>query len=380
MSSKEGEFDEKFRLEQFHPSIPHFQVACTYNYESKTASVYTFRVQLFLTQLNNEDIDESNTVEISVQEDGSSNNEDGEEEEESSTEELDYEYEGNQEEEGESDESPEDDAEMESQETSENDGSCEEETADASEYNDRPSAVWGSVQGGDKILLKESHCLNAWNSEEFPAYLFVSGKWTPTKVNFVFWIKFETFSRSEKKALKQITNVFVQQTNCDVQFCFEEDQQIGGHTTILTARSPVFAAMFQNNMSESHTGRVTITDIKPEIFKELLHFIYSGRTLTALTEDTAQSLFVLADKYDIEDLKESCVRYLLSTVRVDNAINLMAWAHLHSVDKLKEATLDFSAENGQEIVELDDWEQLMKNYPDICLLVTRRMMRSCSSL
>jgi speckle-type POZ protein len=51
----------------------------------------------------------------------------------------------------------------------------------------------------------------------------------------------------------------------------------------------------------------------------------------------------------------------------------MAWAHLHSIDKLKEAALTFVALHGKEICQLDDWERLIKNYPDLCLLATRRM-------
>jgi hypothetical protein len=238
---------------------------------------------------------------------------------------------------------------------------------------DRPCSVWVSVNGCKKSMM-EPLSTNQWKSEKF--HIFVSGaEFEPTGQNCVIWIKFSK-SIGEINAHRQFTDLYVQQSNCDVQFCFEEDngsEKIGSHVSILSARSPVFAAMFQNDMKEAKTRLVVIKDIKPEIFKQLLFFIYSGRTSAPLTEYSAQSLFIAADIYNIGDLKNECARFLLTCVRLDSAINLMAWAHLHSVDKLKEAALNFAALHGKEICQLDDWEKLIKNYPDLCLLASRRM-------
>ncbi len=98
---------------------------------------------------------------------------------------------------------------------------------------------------------------------------------------------------------------------------------MGAHSTILAARSPVFAAMFQHHMEETVTGQVYIEDIQSDIFDQLLHYIYSERTLKPMTEASAQAMYVAADKFDIDDLKKDCVRFLLSCVRVDNVVNLM---------------------------------------------------------
>ncbi len=124
------------------------------------------------------------------------------------------------------------------------------------------------------------------------------------------------------------------QRNCDVKFTFKGDgssRYIGGHTLFLE----VFAAIFQHEMQESQTGQVEIEDIKRNIFKELLHYIYSGQTSMPLTEETAQSLYVAADKYDVGDLKGECLQFCSSIIRQDNAVSLMAWADLHSVENLK---------------------------------------------
>ncbi|EFX77454.1 hypothetical protein DAPPUDRAFT_213412 [Daphnia pulex] len=254
----------------------------------------------------------------------------------------------------------------------------------------RPRAILAFINQNETSLQLEPWGLNQWRSHDFDgSFAYPDGKditdittltWETTNPNE--WkpltchlrIEFETFAVGEKNALKQLTELYVQQNQCDVQFNLQDDQHIGGHSHILVARSPVFAAMFQHEMKEKKTGQVSIQDIQPGIFKQLLHYVYSGRLSVPLTETTAQRLFEAADKYDIGDLKDECIDFLLDCIRVDNVINLMAWAHIHSVDELTEAALTFTSLHGKEISQLKDWANLMKNYPEVCLEASRRII------
>jgi hypothetical protein len=241
-------------------------------------------------------------------------------------------------------------------------------------------------------LMLEKYDRNHWGSYEYiacPAKKCFTditswetsnpNEWNPLTCHLL--LEFETAVKRKNNALKQITELYVQQIHCDVQFNFEDDQHIGGHSLILVSRSPVFAAMFQHEMKEKKTGQISIPDIHPDIFKQLLHYIYSVQLSVPLTEITAQQLFEAADKYDINDLKDECIDFLLDCVRVDNMINLMAWAHIHSVDELTEETLKlikFTSLHGKEISQLKDWENLKKNYPEVCLEATRRIIDQMS--
>lgn len=245
-------------------------------------------------------------------------------------------------------------------------------------------AIWGSLNNenekSENTVNFEKHTIaNTWVPTcdgPFTVKCIPGRNKLPIPLTWLFWIAFkDSFSRGEKNALKHITEAFVQQNNCDVQFEFK-DQHIGGHISILVARSPVFAAMFQHEMKESKTGKVVIEDVEPHIFQELLYYIYSGRVSEPLTETTAQPLFLAADKYGMDDLKEECSNFMLTCIRVENVINLMAWAHLHTIDKVKNAALSFAALNGKEICALDDWMELAKNYPELSVLATRRMMEN----
>lgn len=269
--------------------------------------------------------------------------------------------------------------------------SSNEEKADYSRLHyghQKPCAIWANFSGNDtKIhILKKSWTSDFWISGQFdgsfacpvvPMFGPVTasqGVWKP--ITCLLWIEFETITGGEKNTLKQLTELHVRQNRCDVQFNLEGNQQIGGHTYILAARmSSVFSAMFQHDMQESKTGIADIQDVKANIFKQMLYYIYSGQISTPLTEESAQPLFAAADKYAIEDLRKECVVFLLSSVRIDNAINLMVWAHLHSVDKLKKVCLTFAAQHGKDICLLKDWEELTKNYPDLCVVATRKIVK-----
>ncbi|KAK3543802.1 hypothetical protein QTP70_028095, partial [Hemibagrus guttatus] len=73
-------------------------------------------------------------------------------------------------------------------------------------------------------------------------------------------------------------------------------QEFKAHKSILAARSPVFNAMFEHEMEESKKNRVDISDVEPDVFKEMMGFIYTGKAPNL--EKMADSLLAAADKQD----------------------------------------------------------------------------------
>ena len=77
---------------------------------------------------------------------------------------------------------------------------------------------------------------------------------------------------------------------------------VGGHSfdahkAILSSTSKVFAVMFVHETTEKLSNHVDIQDIHPDVFQEVLRFIYTGRV--PLEKMTA-SLLAAADKYLLE--------------------------------------------------------------------------------
>ncbi|KAK4010505.1 hypothetical protein OUZ56_019647 [Daphnia magna] len=192
-----------------------------------------------------------------------------------------------------------------------------------------------------------------------------------------FCIKFATSSVIEMlAALERMTDCFFhQQSHCDVQFCFPNDEQpIGAHVKMLSSASSVFAAMFQHEMQESKTGHVFIQDTERNIFYQLILYIYSGQIRTSWTEGTAQKLLLAADKYNVTQLAKECTNYLISNIQWDRAVDLMIWANLYSIYQVKEAAIEVVVKNRKQICLLDAWKELAINYPLLCLETTRRIL------
>ena len=62
-------------------------------------------------------------------------------------------------------------------------------------------------------------------------------------------------------------------------------EKIRGHKAILAGRCSYFARMFKTDMKESDANEVPVKDIKPEVFRELLKFIYCEAKPKCLTGD-----------------------------------------------------------------------------------------------
>ena len=71
-------------------------------------------------------------------------------------------------------------------------------------------------------------------------------------------------------------------------------REFQAHKALLAARSPVFAAMFEHEMEERKHNRVDITDVDHEVLREMLRFIYTGKTNNL--EKMADDLLAAADK------------------------------------------------------------------------------------
>ena len=80
-----------------------------------------------------------------------------------------------------------------------------------------------------------------------------------------------------------------------------EDAILKCHKAILVARAPYFRAMFNSPLKESQTGKVQIDGMEPDVLKDMILFIYSGKVKTM--RKNAVELFKAADMYMIDSLK-----------------------------------------------------------------------------
>jgi len=120
--------------------------------------------------------------------------------------------------------------------------------------------------------------------------------------------------------------------DADITFVVKEEK-IKAHRLVLSTRCPYFKAMLASGMDESVTNEVNIPDIEPEVFKELLKFLYSG-IQPEYDERISAGLLVVADKYGIDDLKKICESTLAVHLDRGNVIELLLIAKSYNCPTL----------------------------------------------
>ncbi|XP_044428019.1 BTB/POZ and MATH domain-containing protein 1-like [Triticum aestivum] len=123
-------------------------------------------------------------------------------------------------------------------------------------------------------------------------------------------------------------------------------QKFSAHRSVLAARSSVFKAELFGSMMENAGDPVEIGDMESDVFKSLLHFIYTDDSMPQITrEDMAMAghLLVAADRYAVERLKLICEDKLCNHIDSDTVATSLALAEQHSCRGLKEACFEFLA-------------------------------------
>ncbi|KAL6641114.1 hypothetical protein ACP70R_019295 [Stipagrostis hirtigluma subsp. patula] len=158
-------------------------------------------------------------------------------------------------------------------------------------------------------------------------------------------------------------------------------QTFAAHRCVLAARSPVFSAALFGRMKEGDTaGVVHIDDMDAQVFKALLHFVYTDslpktkkekeqeETEEEEEEDViAQHLLVAADRYNMERLKLICEEKLCRFIEVGTVATILTLAEQHHCQGLKKACFGFlsCSANLRAVMTTDGYDHLSKSCPSI---------------
>jgi len=137
---------------------------------------------------------------------------------------------------------------------------------------------------------------------------------------------------------------------------------------ILMWQSKVFERMFNSGMKESLENKVTIENISPTIMECFIKFLYLGK-LDNLA-DLAKDLFILADKYEVKELREECINHLSSGFNKENSLERLQLAFMHNDEVIKQAVLAYVCDKESEgnfnyIMKTEDWKQFAIEYKEL---------------
>ena len=128
----------------------------------------------------------------------------------------------------------------------------------------------------------------------------------------------------------------------------------------LSAKSPVFKAMFQTMKNDENTGsneKLVLEEIEfsNDVVKRILFYLYSG--IEPDVDNWGKEMLLFAQKYQLEDLTMSLGSKLISTLNDDNCIEYMKLGDLVHVKELKEASLRFIMKDLDSYFEQKNWKK-----------------------
>ncbi|KAM0884917.1 hypothetical protein ACQ4PT_030680 [Festuca glaucescens] len=128
---------------------------------------------------------------------------------------------------------------------------------------------------------------------------------------------------------------------------------------------------FYGAMKENASSPIEIIDMDSDVFRSLLHFIYTDSLLHGGDAHTdgvmAGHLLVAADRYNIERLKLLCEERLCNLIDSNIVATSLALAEQHSFHRIKEACFEFltSPSNLDAMIASDGYEHLKNSCPSV---------------
>jgi hypothetical protein len=140
------------------------------------------------------------------------------------------------------------------------------------------------------------------------------------------------------------------------------------HRSVLQICAPMLAALF------GESAVASVNDINPDVFHYMLWYVYGGQVEEDAMTALAKEIMDAADKYSIVNLKlEAEAAYVNSTtITADNVMDNLLYADAKNCALLKEAVMDFLADNGGEVIGNVSFAQFPPHLVNDLLVATTR--------
>jgi len=127
-----------------------------------------------------------------------------------------------------------------------------------------------------------------------------------------------------------LENLLTSSENSDIVIKCNDGGRLKAHKLILSARCPVFNAMFQSKMTEADTNKITLSDMSTAGVKILLKYIYCGE-IDKRWKTIPEEVIYIADKYNLAFMKDYLDRSVATVCTSQNALGLLKVCRLHNL-------------------------------------------------
>lgn len=115
--------------------------------------------------------------------------------------------------------------------------------------------------------------------------------------------------------------------------------------------SEYFAALLGPNFKEGAEERITLKSVDGPTLKAVIHYIYLGRI--DLTKDNVSNILAAASGMGIVSLEEKCGQYLEEKLTEDTCLQTLILAEKYNLSQLKENALKLVCANFENIALAD---------------------------
>ncbi|VDM50427.1 unnamed protein product [Toxocara canis] len=144
------------------------------------------------------------------------------------------------------------------------------------------------------------------------------------------------------------------------------------HKFILSTHSKVFSAMFSHDdVQEAKEKKVIIKDTDVESVRMMLHYMYCGEVDL---ESNAEGVMVLAERYQMDELKQLCEEKLCTQVDRNNIAEMLYLADLFNCSFLKTAVVDVLRINKAYVMGTQSWQMLKESNPKLMNEIMERVV------
>ena len=164
--------------------------------------------------------------------------------------------------------------------------------------------------------------------------------------------------------LRKLAMLYEDQELCDLEL------RVGSkifqvHKLILCMSSDVFRVMLTHaEWPESQHGSISLMEepVCVAVFERFIRFLYLGTI--SLSHTDVLPILMLADKYNVVDLREICTQYMMNhvvtTIRQNHAVSWYQYARLCGHGELASICLDFISYNFHKVICTEDFMELEK--------------------
>lgn len=166
----------------------------------------------------------------------------------------------------------------------------------------------------------------------------------------------------------------------DFTLVLKNGQEIKCHKIILSKVSPFFSAMLRQDCAETRTNKMEVTEFEPDTVKSFVDFLYGILDMIPVGDlywkefdekKLTPELLRLSHMYQVKDLEDKCIQYLMKTIEDSVAVDIWSAAETIGNEDLKKVALNhFGKKSSGQLLQVPGLEESFQSLQLVKSLVT----------